>query len=406
MPRPSRAVRALLAALLGLVFLASAVPPAAAQKTVTKTVRVTQCTKTVSLCPRRTTPRKRTTTKRIVTTSRVPPPAGPTVTVGPGQLYTEPAQAIPNMRPGFSMLVLPGTYYTPFDIPPDMGPFTIAGSGGGRTVFDGRGGIGSGHRLAWGKGFVHARSPGTVRDIVFRNGGGGDGEADGEAGLYAELFSAPGTLHAERCLFEANENGIFVPSGAAGFPGVGISVEVKDCDFVGNGVSGDGGSHDVYVQGAAYSETNCNHYGNPWGNNIKVRSPILSVTDGYHQNSPAGARWIDFPNGGTATILRGVYSINSSSVGGNVIGYSEESTSNGITGGMTFTNPTLYIGRLSYVNLSPGATVRFVGATVRWTADVGIGPTGGGSIQGIPLSPPAGTVFVGDPAPPPRVSGN
>lgn len=193
------------------------------------------------------------------------------VTVGPGQQFTEPAYAISSLAPGFTMTVLAGTYYVPFDVPQNMGPFTIRGAGAGKTKFDGRGGIGGGHRLSWGKGFVHTRSPGTISGIEFTNCGGMDRVADGEAGVYAESFAKPGTLFINRCQFTRNENGIFVPSGASTTStGYGISISVTKSDFFQNGQSKDGLSHDIYVSGASYSEAYCNHYGNPYGNNIKV----------------------------------------------------------------------------------------------------------------------------------------
>lgn len=195
------------------------------------------------------------------------------VTVGPGQRFTEPALAIPFLAPKFNMTILPGTYYIPFDIPPNMGPFTMRGAGKGRTIINGRGGAGAGYRLSWGKGCIHTRSPGRISSIVFTNCGGADQSADGEAGVYAENFNGiRGTVYIDRCLFLKNENGIFVPSGSVGSPGFGVSTSVTNTDFVQNGQSLDGYSHDVYVQGPSYAEANCNHYGNPYGNNIKVSS--------------------------------------------------------------------------------------------------------------------------------------
>ena len=55
--------------------------------------------------------------------------------------------------------------------------------------------------------------------------------------------------------------------------------------------------------------------------------------------------------------------------------------------------------------LTTGGTVTFVGATVRWTAPVSVSANFGGSVSGLQLSPPVGTVYVSDPAPPARASG-
>jgi hypothetical protein len=330
------------------------------------------------------------------------------VTVGPGQTFTEPADAIASLASGFNMTVLAGTYYKPFDIPNTLRGWTINGAGGGRTIFDGQGGVGAGHRLAWGKGFVHTQSPGTLSNIVFQNAGGADGSGDGEAAVYAELFSSAGTLTINRCLFQNNENGIFVPAGGSGKPGAGIAVVVTNSDFIANGQSKDGQSHDLYVQGDSYTESNCNHYGNPYGNNIKVRSPVLSVTGGYHANT-AGSRWIDFPNGGTATVNGGTFTIPSTSGGGNVIGYAEENQNNGVTGGMAFSGSAkLYIGRYNtQINVATGGTVSFASTvSLTWTSSgASISVTNGGSVTGIAFAPGSSTIG-SEPAVPARVSGN
>jgi len=305
------------------------------------------------------------------------------------------------------MNVLAGTYVKPFDIPSNLGPWKINGAGAGRTIFDGRGGAGSGNRLSFGKGFIHAQSPGNISNIVFKNAGGADGSADGEAAVYAETFASAGTLYIDRCLFDSNENGIFVPGGGAGNPGNGISIVVTNSDFINNGQSGDGGSHDLYVQGTSYYEMNCNHYGNPYGNNIKVRSPTLSVNGGYHANT-AGSRWIDFPNGGTARISGGTFTIPSSSPGGNVISYASENQNNGVTGGLIFSGGArVFIGRFNTQFLvATGGTVSFDGTVVlTWTSSgASVTVAGGGSVTGIPFSP-SGTIG-SEPSVPAHVSGN
>lgn len=330
--------------------------------------------------------------------------------MGPGQTYTEPADAIASgtLTAGFTMTLLAGNYLKPFDIPNNLGPWTINGAGGGKTVIDGQGGAPN-HRLAWGKGCIHAQSPGTISGIIFQNCGGADGVADGEAGVYAELFTAPGVLKIDKCLFYNNENGIFVP-GTASSGGPNITVVVTNSDFEQNGASKDGQSHDLYVQGAEYSETNCRHIGNPWGNNIKVRSPKLSVNGGYHANI-AGSRWIDFPNGGTARISGGTFYIASTSGGANMVSYAIENQNNGIDGGMEFTGGSqFFIGRApSQFNIITGATVSFDSSTsVTWTSSgASIAITGGGSTTGIPLTQAQGGTKNGSPPPvPPRVSGN
>jgi hypothetical protein len=189
---------------------------------------------------------------------------------------------------------------------------------------------------------------------------------------------------------------------------VNVSIVATNCDFLQNGQARDGGSHDLYVQGASYSETNCNHYGNPYGNNIKVRSPVLTVSGGYHANT-AGSRWIDFPNGGRATVTGGVFTVPSTSAGGNIIGYAEENQNNGVTGGMAFSGGSkLYVGRYnSNIMVATGGVVSFDSSvSLTWTSTgANIIVTQGGSVTGIPLSPSGATIGA-EPAVPARVSGN
>ena len=67
-------------------------------------------------------------------------------------------------------------------------------------VLNGQGGIGSGHRLSYGKGVIHTQSPGTIIGIGFTGGGGTDGSSDGEAGLYAgKHLSLPSPLLISAC---------------------------------------------------------------------------------------------------------------------------------------------------------------------------------------------------------------
>ena len=349
----------------------------------------------------------------ILSALKVAPPApscpsgGPltTVTVGPGQTFTEMAYAIPCMAPGFKMTVLGGTAdVVSFDIPTGLDGWTIQGQADGKESLNGQGGIGGGHRLAWGKGCIHARSPGRVYGIVLTGCGGADNVGDGEAGLYGEAFLAPGTLVADHVMFQSNENGAFVPGMGVG--GANVTLDIESCDFVNNGQSKDGLSHDLYVQGPELTVNASNFYGNPYGNQIKSRSPEVHVTGGYNANT-AGGRWIDRPDGGITTVTGGIYDIAASSAGENVIGYGEESANNGL-GTWVWQGAQVFVGRYNATSdVLSGNTVAFDSASsLTWTGSAAsMAVSGGGVVTGLAMVPPAGTVFGSDPTPPAHVSG-
>jgi hypothetical protein len=342
------------------------------------------------------------------------PAGGPltTVTIGPSQTFTEMAYAIPCMAPGFTMTVLSGTAdLVPFDIPATLSGWTILGQADGQESINGQGGIAAGHRLAWGKGCIHAQSPGRVYGIVLKNCGGAasGGGGSGESGIYAENFSAPGTLVIDHVLIENSDDGVFSPSyqlSVFNGPGQNVTLDIESCDFVNNGQSQDGLSHDIYATGAALIVNNSNFYGNPYGNQIKTRTLTTTVTGGYNANI-AGGRWIDAANGGVVTVTGGVYDVPASTPGENVIGFGEE----GIvptTNSMSWSGAHLYVGRFDTgLEVATGENVAFDGTnTLTWTASgATIAVSGGGTMTGLPTSPPVGTVFGSDPTPPAHVSG-
>jgi hypothetical protein len=317
------------------------------------------------------------------------------------------------MAKGFTMTVLAGTAdLVPFDIPVGLDGWTILGQADGKESIDGQGGIAAGHRLAWGKGCIHAQSPGHVYGLVLKNCGGpaSGGGGSGEAGVYAENFAAPGTLVLDHLLIEHSDDGVFSPPyspAVFGGPGQNVTLDVESCDFVNNGQSLDGLSHDIYATGAALIVNNSNFYGNTYGNQIKTRTLTTTVTGGYNANN-GGGRWIDAANGGVVTVTGGVYDVTASTPGENVIGFGEE----GIvptTNSMAWSGAHLYVGRFnSSVMVAANENVAFDSTnTLAWTGNgASIGVSGGGTMTGLATSPAAGAVFVSDPAPPGHISGN
>ena len=134
-----------------------------------------------------------TTTPPVVT----PPATGTgvtdnslaTVNVAPGASdYPTLASGLAAVADGGTINLAAGHYLEANHVDAATFPhgITIKGAGAYLTVLDGQGGVGAGHRLAWGKGVVHTNASLTVVGISFINGGGADGKSDGESGLYAE----------------------------------------------------------------------------------------------------------------------------------------------------------------------------------------------------------------------------
>lgn len=220
--------------------------------------------------------------------------------------------------PGATIILPAGTFTWVADVPPFRNLVTIRGQGKNATILDGRGGAGSGNRLAYGKGIIHARTPVVISNLGFVRGGGADRKADGEAALYFEGFT--GTAQVMNCAINGGENGIFVPPG-------GITLKVSGTDFslaTPNGQSLDGKSHDIYFQGTKlFVETS--RFGGPVaGHAIKARAPIdvsgstIAATNG---NS------IDLPNGFSGTVRNSTLVKPMGSVDRNIVRWGEEGIS-------------------------------------------------------------------------------
>jgi hypothetical protein len=226
------------------------------------------------------------------------PPAGPTPV--PTQNPPPPTPAgtgwpPSSISPGQTINVPAGTFTGV--IATDQ-PITVKGTGMRKSILDGQRGVGAGHRLAWGKGIIHAGANITVQDVGFVNGGGGDGSSDAESGFYAEGFDGTATLL--RCAFDNCEDGIFVPN--VGLANVDLVIDGSL--FGRNGPNGlnDGRSHDLYVSGRSVTIRNSIFVGNSRGNTVKCRGPKLLLENNWIAR--VNGRFVDLP-GGTDAISRG-----------------------------------------------------------------------------------------------------
>lgn len=365
---------------------------------------------------------------------------GPTRTANTGDQYTEPRYAMAAIADGGTMHVDAGTYFLPFGIASvaatslatnvNFGPnpsvpgmaarfttgITIIGAGSyatAPTIFNGRGGVGNGNRLTLGKGFLYTRVPGLVQGIQFVNCGGADLVGDGEAGIYVEQFTTPGTYTVTKCAFDGNENGLFSPQGSVG---VGITVTLNDCDFgfvTSNGQSKDGLSHDFYLSPGVHVNVNtCNFYGGLYGNDMKSRCPAMTVSGGYSRAN--AGRCIDYPNGGSLTVSNHILDQN---VAANVnfLEYGSEGVTNPQSN-PAFTSCTLRISRFATtIWMEPAAPAEFVftTCTLNWYQGNSTAPTlvptrdnstlDTTAQTGLNITPPPGP-YNPPPAPPPPVS--
>ena len=195
-------------------------------------------------------------------------------------------------------------------------PVVVKGAGMRATKIDGRGGIGSGFRLAWGKGVVHTSGAALrLEDLGFIRGGGGDGNSDGEAGFHAEGAAVAALL---RCAFDGCENGVFVPPASA------VALLVDGCVFgraSANGLA-DGRAHDMYVGGKSVTVRRSVFAGNSRGNIIKVRGPHLLAEDSWVGRG--NGRWLDFPGGTDAVTGRNIFVTLPGAISNNAIGLYDE----------------------------------------------------------------------------------
>ena len=254
---------------------------------------------------------------------------------------------------------------------------TIKGAGMRATILDGQGGVGAGHRLAWGKGVIHAGAPVTIQDIGFVNGGGGDGNSDGEAGFYAEGFAGTATLL--RCAFDRCENGVFLPGVAL----ANANLVVDGCVFGRNGPNGiaDGRSHDLYVSGKSVTIRNSVFAGNSLGNIVKCRGPLLALANNHIRRGTNGnaGRFVDAPGGTVVTSTGNTYVDVPGSPGGNIFGFYDEgdATANPDNpGSFTSDGDTFYLSRSMltlWIN-NPATVVQFRNAKVFWVGAAGATP--------------------------------
>lgn len=305
------------------------------------------------------------------------------VTVVPGSAVPNLETALLMVKDGGIISVAAGTYHGHAHIDAATFPsgLNIIGAGGAyKTILDGQGGVGAGHRLAWGKGIIHITAPNClIEGIGFINGGGADKLGDGEAGIYSEQTTGSLTVH--KCAFDGNENGIFVQNTVP-------VVIMEDNDFgrnVPNGASGDGLSHDIYSNAHETREAKSRHYNCQNGHGLKTRSSNVTTSDNYYAAN--GGRCIDVPDA-TGSVWN---STNDSftqlpNASTNLVAYGDESNHNGLAGAV-MTNATVAISRGNTVIWAGnGTTMNFVNPTLS-SFNTAASLQNQGTVTGLPALP-------------------
>jgi hypothetical protein len=307
------------------------------------------------------------------------------VLVGPSRDFKEPADAYAAVPVGGIMEVDDGTYTKPFHAENEGMTIRSASGNPYRCVFDGQGGYGGGHRLAWGKGMIHTNKTTTFIGLGFRNcGSPASGTTySNEGGIWIgdSDGTTPGTITVQRCAFDNNANGVFAAYDA------NLKIRVIESLYgylAANGHNaastgqGGGPAHDNYLGVGEVEVTGSMFWGCCGGHNVKSRAPKTSVHDNPCMTQDGG-RVFEQPDGGAGEFKHNVVHtridrINEPPAGtygnSNMIAYCSESSSQG-TPGLTMTGNTLHISRLNSTIWANAGTITSTDDTVHYYAPDG-----------------------------------
>ena len=327
--------------------------------------------------------------KPSVPAAPVAAPAGTLAAVeaGAGTAYPTIASALTACLPtGCTITLRDGTYAEVNHI--GIPNVTIQAKSRRKAVLDGGGGCptpacaaGTPGRLAYGKGVLHDDQAGFhLVGVVVTGGGGRNGKAEGEAGVYVEGAAATALL--EDVQIDGNADGIHTAGGAA------VTVRNSEWNVAkSNGQTKDGLSHDVYASFGTYAESGCFHYGNDYGNIVKVRQVVATSLTGGLYTSTQG-RALDNTSGGNVALNGITISVPAGTVG-NVLGYADENTLAGI-GTFTMTGGTLVLNRSpSRIFMPNGGALAASGVAQFFGPGVSLEVDGTGTATGLAMSGPA-----------------
>jgi hypothetical protein len=287
----------------------------------------------------------------------------------------EPADVVGNVPPGGTLVVEDGRYLKPFHLETEGIVIRSASGNPFACYFDGQGGAGGDHNLAWSKGMIHSNRSISVYGIGFRNCGSPASGTNysNEAGAWiGDTSEAPGIVSArvQRCAFDNCGNGVFAPHEA------NVHLIVTECLFgylQPNGqnaaLNGQGGpAHDNYVAASEVEVSHCYFWGCA-GHNVKSRSASTWVHDNPCMVQDGG-RAFEAPDGGEARFENNTVHTRTDRPPGtynnsNMLAYCSESQSQG-AGTLTMARNTLHISRMNSTIWAAAGTIASSGDTVHY----------------------------------------
>lgn len=302
------------------------------------------------------------------------------IVVGPSREFKEPSDAYSAVPPGGIMEVEDGRYVKAFHS--ENPGITIRSKSGNpyACYFDGQGGYGGGHRLAWGKGMIHSNRAITLIGLGFRNCGSAQSGTtySNEAGAWLGDTdgATPMTMLVQRCAFDNNGNGIFAAYDT------NVTLEVVECLYgyiASNGHNaasegrGGGPAHDNYLGVGEVEVMGCYFWGCCGGHNVKARNPKAHVHDNPCMVQDGG-RVFEMPDGGQGRFENNVVHTrtdrtSSPPAGGygnaNMIAYCDESAKLG-SPGMAMTGNTLHVSRVNSTIWAASGAIVASGDTVHY----------------------------------------
>ncbi|GAA0570014.1 NosD domain-containing protein [Rhizomicrobium electricum] len=209
--------------------------------------------------------------------------AAATLTVGPGQPYALPSQAIAAAKPGDTIHILPGTYR-------DCAAWRTD-----NLTIEGEDGAVLSEAICQGAGILVVNAPrATLRGLTFE--GASIPEGNGSGVRANGLF-----LTVDRCTFRNNQDGIL----AANNPDATLLVRRSTFDGNGACLPDKGCAHGIYagfvnlfrVENSRFVNTQVGHH-------IKSRARRTEIIGNTIEDGPRGTSsyLVDLPNGGSLTM--------------------------------------------------------------------------------------------------------
>jgi nitrous oxidase accessory protein NosD len=203
-----------------------------------------------------------------------------TLTVGPGQPYAVPSQAIAAAKPGDTIHIMPGTYRD------------CAAWGTDNLTIEGENGAVLSEAICQGAGILVVNAPhATLRNVTLE--GAAISEGNGSGVRANGLF-----LTVDHCTFRNNQDGILAANNPA------ATLMVRNSTFDGNGacLPNKGCAHGIYAGFVGLFRVENSRFVNTLvGHHIKSRARRTEIVGNTIEDGPGGTSsyLVDLPNGGS-----------------------------------------------------------------------------------------------------------